>query len=252
MGGMNIIIGAGPAGCIAAAQLARKGLQVTVHEEHPEIGEPVQCTGIVTSRIERLVKVPGEVVLNRIRTARIRSGKAVADLPVDDIVLDRSGFDRWLADEAKAAGASISTNSRFIGLFKDKAVIKDLAKGKLEQTEYMNLIGADGPASKVAWSAGMYGVRRFMVGRQVHIKGRFEPDMFEAFVEPGSFSWIVPESDTQARMGMMAMDAHKRFPAFLATQKKRMRFSIISHQGGLIPMYQSQRIKYKVKRQSAR
>jgi phytoene dehydrogenase-like protein len=35
-----IIIGAGPAGLLAAAEIAQSGHQVQVLEEHPEIGKP--------------------------------------------------------------------------------------------------------------------------------------------------------------------------------------------------------------------
>ncbi|HEV8617612.1 MAG TPA: FAD-dependent oxidoreductase, partial [Methylomirabilota bacterium] len=41
------IIGGGPAGLHAASRLAAAGLDVTLFEEHAQVGAPVHCTGIV-------------------------------------------------------------------------------------------------------------------------------------------------------------------------------------------------------------
>ena len=89
------IIGGGPVGLTAAFELAKAGEKVTVHEEHKKIGAPVQCTGIVTRKLSKLVKLD-DCIMNRIRTAKIISKRNDIDLPVDDIVIDRQGFDRCL------------------------------------------------------------------------------------------------------------------------------------------------------------
>src|SRR3989344_7591837 len=43
------IIGAGPIGCYAGFLLAKQGYSVSIYENHPHIGLPIQCTGIITA-----------------------------------------------------------------------------------------------------------------------------------------------------------------------------------------------------------
>ncbi len=42
------VVGAGPAGLIAARELAGRGFEVKVFEEHTIIGEPNHCAGILS------------------------------------------------------------------------------------------------------------------------------------------------------------------------------------------------------------
>ncbi|HJQ93885.1 MAG TPA: FAD-dependent oxidoreductase, partial [Candidatus Thermoplasmatota archaeon] len=45
-----LVVGAGPTGSNTARLLARDGWKVLLVEEHPEVGQPVQCAGLVTPR----------------------------------------------------------------------------------------------------------------------------------------------------------------------------------------------------------
>ncbi|MFQ5762932.1 MAG: FAD-dependent oxidoreductase, partial [Candidatus Bathyarchaeia archaeon] len=40
-----VVIGGGPAGAVAAAEVARAGFRTAVFEEHQTIGNPRHCTG---------------------------------------------------------------------------------------------------------------------------------------------------------------------------------------------------------------
>ena len=46
-----VVIGAGPAGGYLAGKVAAAGYDVALVEEHREIGEPIQCGGLVTPRV---------------------------------------------------------------------------------------------------------------------------------------------------------------------------------------------------------
>ena len=106
-----IVVGAGPAGLFAALRLARGGRDVLVLEEHSVIGSPTHCTGIVSSELHELYKVPDELVLHRASSCLVMSPQgAVAEFqsPGESIaVVDRAAFDVALAGEAQAAGATI-------------------------------------------------------------------------------------------------------------------------------------------------
>jgi geranylgeranyl reductase family protein len=111
-----VIIGGGPAGLYAAGRLARFGLSVRVVEEHPVVGEPVHCTGILSADAFELPGVPRDAVLRREATARLHSPSGhewrIAAPREEIFVVDRGAFDRGLAARAAAAGALVDTGTR--------------------------------------------------------------------------------------------------------------------------------------------
>ncbi len=117
------VIGAGPAGLLAARRCAEAGLDVSVLEEHPAVGSPTHCTGVISLETAALAKIPDEIVLKRLTHARLISpGGARCDLrwhgegSEEILVIDRGAFDRELAEQAAAAGALIETGARVDGL----------------------------------------------------------------------------------------------------------------------------------------
>lgn len=237
---MITIIGAGPAGCFAAYHLAKGGQEVQVLEEHASIGRPVQCTGLVTSAIEDIIRIRKDCILSRIETAKaVAPDGNILEVPIKDLVLDRAKFDRSVADMAVKAGAKIHLNHRFIGYKKDIAV-KDKKNGRIKSIKTDILIGADGAGSSVARSAGLAGKRDFYVGLQARVKLKTDPTSFEAHLGGISrefFAWVVPESEDICRVGLAAKkNTLKYFDKFLGHIKigKKM---IIEKQGGLIPLY---------------
>ena len=114
-----VVVGGGPAGLLAATRLAQSGIDVQLFEEHPEIGEPTHCTGILSLESTEYVKIPDDLVLGRLVRARLigpagghadyawrgQGNEAV-------VVIDRAAFDRDLARQAVNAGATLSVRSR--------------------------------------------------------------------------------------------------------------------------------------------
>jgi digeranylgeranylglycerophospholipid reductase len=113
------VVGGGPAGLLLAARCAEAGLDVLVFEEHRDIGEPVHCTGVISLETAELVKLAGDIILKRVRRARLwpPSGRAV-DIVWDGgwreqiLAIDRGALDRSLAAQAREAGAVIATGAR--------------------------------------------------------------------------------------------------------------------------------------------
>jgi geranylgeranyl reductase family protein len=195
-----VIIGAGPAGCKTAEIIAKAGYDVFVSEEHKEIGKPVQCTGLVSKKIG---KIPKELIVNKIKKARFYSGREFFEIkskkPV--YVIDREKFDKHLAKRAEKAGAKFKLRTRFL----------DFKNGKVITTagnyETKILVGADGPNSLVARKCGIELPKNVLLAVQVYVKHTFEPDTVELWfgsdIAPGLFAWIVPESSSKARAGLM-------------------------------------------------
>ena len=85
------IVGGGPIGCYLGSLVDCK-----VFEEHSEIGNPVQCTGLVTSEIFNLVK-KDDFIVNELSDFRIKSGNEKVELKLKkNYLLDRGKFDRYL------------------------------------------------------------------------------------------------------------------------------------------------------------
>ena len=67
-----IVVGAGPAGSMAAKTAAKAGLKVALLEKRQEIGEPVRCAGgISKSGLSTLVKPDPKWIVAEVEGARI-------------------------------------------------------------------------------------------------------------------------------------------------------------------------------------
>lgn len=229
------IIGAGPAGTYTAEQLAKSGHKVEVYEEHSKIGEPLACTGIMTRQIEDFTDTKN-ILVNKVGAARIiAAGKEIrVKLGGGNLVIDRAGLDRKLADRCEKAGAKIHTSCRFETNTGRTLTIKDLQKGKTLTREADLIIGADGPSSSVAKANSIYNNRRWWIGIQV--KADYPNDgEVEFYPTIGTYAWAVPENKDEARIGVCARaDVKPLFDKFIAQLKIK---KIHSRQAGLIPEY---------------
>ncbi len=239
------IIGAGPAGSYSAYLLAKKGFEISVFEEHPIIGEPVACTGVIAADVtSRLLKLPEEVIVNRIEKARIIApdGSSVEVKLKNDMVVDRAALDQHLAGMAKRAGTKYYASHRFLGIEKNNGKVVAKIKNKnLDETRTFEsdwLIGADGPGSEVAKSAGIFGKRRFYAGLQATVK-LDNDNTIEFFPSQKGIAWKVPESKNTARMGVAAeKNAGSYFDEFMTQAVgKDYGSRIAAKQAGPIPLY---------------
>lgn len=236
---MITIIGAGPAGSYSAYLLARQGKEVTLIEEHSKIGSPVQCTGIVTSSIEKFVKLPAKVIANKCSKVAVISKNMHIHAETDEIVMWRNKFDEFLADMASKAGVKILVNRQFMGLNGSRVKIKNKENNEIKEIESEAVIGADGPSSSVAKSAGLPQCSRFYVGMQAKVNLRADMGTFETYFGndfPNFFGWVVPESEDTARIGLGAFqNAKDYFYKFL--EKRTGKKEILCWESGIIPVY---------------
>jgi digeranylgeranylglycerophospholipid reductase len=119
-----LIAGAGPGGLFMAARLAAKGLRTLVCEEHDRVGDPVHCTGVLSTESFGAFDLPAEATLNQLTTVRFVSPGGIhvdyaTPLPLATVI-DRPTFDRALAARAIAAGAEVRTSARVSAIDVDK------------------------------------------------------------------------------------------------------------------------------------
>jgi geranylgeranyl reductase family protein len=228
------VVGAGPAGTRTARFLAEAGLSVVVLEEHPEVGVPVQCAGLMSDRVfQELGEEPA--VLNSVSGARIHapSGHSIsfdAGAPRAKVV-DRTAFDQVLAARATDAGATLQLGNRVLEARTSHAgcslrVRDTMSPGSgMEELVCRAIVGADGPSSLVRSSLGLPRPRHKLIGYQVAFSSpRPVPtdhvDLFAGRdVAPGFFAWVIPRDDHSGLLGLASepggMPPKARLEAFM-------------------------------------
>jgi len=231
-----LIIGAGHAGCYLAALLAKK-YEVLVFEEHKKIGLPVQCTGIVTSEINKLIEIKKDFLVNRIKNAEISSENNSVKLKLknENIILNRAKFDSYLAEKARQKGAKIFLGARFLGYTNKKAAIK--IKNKIKEIIFDIIVGADGPNSTVN---KIFFKNKYKLIIGVQARARLKNDnVVNFYLNIGEIAWVVPEDKKIARIGIITeKNTGKIFDNFLKKiLGNNFKSKIIEYQGGLVPVY---------------
>ncbi len=197
----------------AARGLARNGWQTAVFEEHPDVGMPVHCTGVLADDVVRELALPDSVVLNPLSTVRFVAPAGhsfeYTTATTEAVVIDRAAFDAAIADAAKAAGATLFRDHRATG-------IDTSATGVT--IHFANGAQATARAAVLACGANYTFQRRlnlgmpstFLQSAQLELPAERPGDVeihFGSEIAPQGFAWAVPvrrASGTFARIGVMA------------------------------------------------
>lgn len=233
------IIGAGPIGCYTGYLLAKEDHEVTIYENHSQVGCPIQCTGLLTKTFDQFEMPLNAFLVNRFIKITVNSPKAKVTLPQKEYLVCRTKFDQYFASLAQDAGAKILVHHTFLKRKGKSLLIKDTKRNKEFLVTPQIVIGADGPLSPVAKAFGIYHKKRKnYFGMQTLVEGTFDPSGFTAYfgkkVCPDLFAWVVPESKSTARVGVaMHKDSRTYFEQFL----KQHGFTAGEFQAGTIPLY---------------
>lgn len=188
-------------------------------EEDEVVGEPMQCAGLVTSKLSKIVAFPqSEVVINKIRGAYLYSpqGRMVElDSGGDHaLLMDRCEFDRRVAKSATDAGVELWTNAKWMGAQRaGDGFLSTVLRNEGERTRPVTvrsrlLVGADGVQTNVGRAFGMPRPKEFLPGFEAELEGLDLPrkDMIPVFSDPtlapGFFSWVIPATNTTGRAGL--------------------------------------------------
>ena len=213
-----VVVGGGPAGCLAAKYAAEHASTLVV-EEHAKIGEPIQCAGLISVRAAAESELPRSkfkrCVCNEVRGA-IFHPPSFEPLMIEGqetkaFVIKRDIFDAALAEEAARGGADFLMRSKIVGI-KQKRVgsetlneLKVVSNGKELKIKARVLIGADGASGITQRFLGLR-PRRLLSCVQVSGIYSGDTDLVELFfgksVAPGFFAWAIPVDEKVARLGL--------------------------------------------------
>jgi digeranylgeranylglycerophospholipid reductase len=161
-----IVVGAGPAGSIAAKTAAMKGLSVLMIEKRQEIGDPVRCAeGVSKVWLRKHIEPDHRWICADVKGSRIFSPDGTMIEMAEEIaggevgyVLERKIFDRALAYESAKAGAEVMVKTRATGLIIENGFVRGVRLmhlGEEKEVRSKLVIGADGVESKVGRWAGI-------------------------------------------------------------------------------------------------
>lgn len=212
-----IVVGAGPTGSSSARLLAERGWSVLLLEEHPRVGIPVQCAGLVTPRTFDHTPFPiGDLWQNDLTGGRVYApdGTAVEFVGrrVHAQAMDRAGFDQRLAGCAVAAGVDLHTATKAVEARRDPLGVTVTVQNPSGRHDVRCrlLVGADGIRGSVARWFDFPPVEEIVSCYEAELAGCHIPEgkpgiipMFAGHAQaPGFFSWIIPVGGGRARAGL--------------------------------------------------
>ena len=206
-----VVVGAGPAGSLAARFAAEGGARTLLVDQREELGFPVQCGEFVPTPaelkdllpcpevIDEAFRVPEETIL---RTTTVMvcvapSGRRYR-FPLHGYSVSRRRFDQRLARDAEKAGAELRHPA---GVTRVRDDVVEFARAPAVRARV--IIGADGPLSTVARSVGFSVPRSLFRMITATVRGKF-PDQIDLFfgrVAPGGYAWMIPK-DGEANVGL--------------------------------------------------
>ncbi|HET8686243.1 MAG TPA: digeranylgeranylglycerophospholipid reductase [Methanosarcina sp.] len=216
-----LVIGAGPAGSIAARTAAEKGLDVLLIEKRQEIGDPVRCAeGVNKEYLKKHVEVDKRWICADLKASFIYAPDGTRIEMAEEIsggevgyVLERKVFDRALAEQAADAGAEVRVKTRATDLIIEDGFVRGarlMHLGKTYDVRARIVIGADGVESKVGRWAGIDTSLKpvdIETCAQYLIAGaNIDQDHCEFYIgneiAPGGYIWIFPKGNGKANVGI--------------------------------------------------
>ncbi len=223
-----VVVGSGPAGSRLAARAAGAGLRTLLAEEHPEVGVPVHCTGIVGAEMLERFELPQHLQAGRLSRFDVVSpgGRRYLLPGIQAWLLDRRELDRHLADRALRAGVELSLNSPVDQIRHVAHHVEVQMAGRAVRARLAVL--ATGAMATLPERVGLRSPGAFHQTAQLRaeVSGLVGAEVYVGRdTAPGSFAYAVPVAGEDARLGVIA-----RTGAWPALRRLRDR---LQHEGRL-------------------
>jgi len=210
-----IVVGAGPAGSMAARFAAEQGVSVLMLEKDRDVGYPVRCGEAANKKgVEQFIEPNEKWIAARINNISLNTpdGTEVV-IAYEDYILERRIFDYELAKTASQAGAEILTRAYVNGLlFNDGKVagVKYEFSGGLKEMRAKIVIAADGVESRVGRWAGLethcdfrdMGCCVQITASNLRVNAGTSYLYFGKDYAPNGYLWIFPKGENIANIGL--------------------------------------------------
>lgn len=217
------VVGAGPAGCVAAIQLARSGVRVALVDK-AKLPRYKACGGGVVGRARRLLPVDiAPVVVRECRHAEINVLDqnlhivCERERPIVSMTM-RGELDHFLARAAAEAGATLLAPVEIRGFRADRVCVLETADGNLTASL---VVAADGATGFVSRAAGWPACHASIPALECEVPvdaatfRRFAlTARFDYGVIPHGYAWVFPKQShlsvgvLSTRRGPVGLQAH--------------------------------------------
>ncbi|MGI0071082.1 MAG: geranylgeranyl reductase family protein [Thermoplasmata archaeon] len=208
-----VVVGAGPAGSLAARAAAEAGATTLLLDHRPELGHPVQCGEFVPTAAElndlfgcpeliaRAFDVPAGTVLRETRWMTCVSPYGHRfRFPLSGTTVSRRAFDKALAARAEGAGAELRHPVGVVGLANDAVLLA--GGGRVRAGA---VVAADGPLSTIGHAVGFAPRRTMFRMITATVDGPLtdEIELHFGLSAPGGYAWRFPRAhDANVGLGV--------------------------------------------------
>lgn len=212
-----IVVGAGPAGSMAARYAASKGVSVLMLEKDRDVGYPVRCGEAVSAtRIAPFIDPDEKYIASHINKFSLISPNGTeVTVPLEEngYILERRIFDYELAKLAANEGVEILTRAYVNGLlFEGDKVsgVKYEYRGEQVEVKSKVVIAADGVESRVGRWAGLKTHIDFrdmeccvqITASGINVNSNTCFFYFGKDYAPNGYFWIFPKGNNTANIGL--------------------------------------------------
>lgn len=247
-----IIIGAGPAGSVAASAAVKSGVETLLIERDNYPGEHSMCGGMAAAAFEKSLSLPEHVIDRRIFHTVLTFSGRTRTFPgrrAAYISFQRSIFDRYLAEQARTNGAHLATSLKVVAVdpFFHSLLTRDLRTGEERKVAASIIIFADGPKTlaQTFFSIGYRPTERIIRSIFVELAGSWGDSQTMEFIVPAheettGYYWIFPKRDSiSVGIGAQTLDIRTslkdRLSDFITSRSDLSGRAIVKKGGGLIP-----------------
>jgi len=213
-----VVIGAGPAGSIAARTCAQAGLRVLLAEKRQEIGSPVRCAEAAGKEtMAEFIALDDKWIAAEVDHFSLTNsiGDTIHFPPLETtLVLERKIFDRELAHAAAQAGADVIVKARAAGFIKNGAGLEGVqlvVQGQPHEVQCKIVIGADGTEAQSTRWAGLksnpqlrdyYSAAQYLL-TNVNVDQNVCQYHLGWSIAPAGYAWVFPKGHNTANVGLV-------------------------------------------------
>jgi digeranylgeranylglycerophospholipid reductase len=212
-----IVVGAGPAGSMAARFAAEQGVSVLMLEKDRDIGYPVRCGEAINKKgVEEFIASNDKWIAAKINKFSLNSPdetEVVIEFQETGYILERRIFDYELAKTASYAGTEILTRAYVDGLLFDNDKVSGVKyefNGEQREVRAKIVIAADGVESRVGRWAGLETNCDFrdmeccvqITASNVNVNSDTCYFYFGKDFAPHGYFWIFPKGENIANIGL--------------------------------------------------